>query len=399
MEQNTTVTLYQKDTKGKIRTWSICVIDSINPNYSEIIVHSGVLGGKLIRVATPITQGSNIGKANEKSVRQQAQFDAQTEINKKIKTGYVSDILAVKDKNESATIKKPMKAEKYHPTGKNGALTLSKLGILGRKVGIQRKIDGWRFRLFVSEVGVIFYTSSGDETLGFPQIEEEVMKCYHTMVELYGMDEFYLDGEIYNHELGFQATASACGSIVNITPEKKALRDAMQLHLFDICTEDNYPNREEILLCFQGCNYIKIIQTYYIYANDTDIERYFLQFLNEGYEGLMIRQLDSPYEYKRTKKLAKYKPLIDAEFEVVGFNKSITGDTLGSLICVMPDRVITFDTDLKGDIGTDKYKQFIWDNQHLFRGEMVTVDFLEYTDDGIPRHPRTKCFRDKIDIS
>lgn len=396
MEQ-TTKTLYQKDTKGKIRVWSICVIDSQNPNYSEIIVHSGIQNGKLIRVSTPITQGSNIGKVNEKSVRQQAQFDAQTEINKKLKQGYVANILEIKEKDESATIKKPMKAEKYHPTGKNGALTLSKLGIVGKRVGIQRKLDGWRFRLFVSEVGVIFYTSSGDETLGFPQIENAIMARYQSFVDLYGMEEFYLDGEIYNHELGFQATASACGSVVNITAEKKKLRDAMKFYLFDICTEDSYCEREDMITHFLDLEYIVSVDTYYINANDSDIDRYFIQFLNEGYEGLMIRQLDAPYEYKRTKKLAKYKPLIDEEFEVVGFEKSITGDTLGSLVC--NSKYGVFSTDLKNEIGTDKYKKFIWDNQHLFKGEIVTVDFLEYTEDNLPRHPRAKCFRNKIDIS
>lgn len=382
------ITLYQKDHRNQIRVWKIDVKHHIS--HSEIIIEAGLLNGKLVTTVTPINEGSNIGKANEKSIRQQADFDAQTEINKKVKTGYVDDINNVKAKSETATIKKPMKGEKYHPKGKNKALTLDKLGIRDKYVGIQRKLDGWRYRIFVSDSEIIFYTSSGDVTLGFNHIEESIRSCYDKFVELYGLTEFILDGEIYHHGLGFQAVASACGSTKHLTNDKFRLRNQMQFHLFDICTEDTYQLRQEMLETFYS-DCVKEVYTYYLHANEKEIDEMLNTFLSEGYEGLMIRQLTGGYEYKRTKQLIKYKPLIDDEFEIVGFNKSITGETLGSLKLRINNE--TFDSDLKDEFGTDKMKKQIWDNKNDYLGKIVTVEFLEYTDDGIPRHPRAKSFR------
>ena len=45
------------------------------------------------------------------------------------------------------------------------------------------------------------------------------------------------------------------------------------------------------------------------------------EFASEGYEGIMLRNPDSKYEFKRSKHLQKYKKFIDEEFEVIGFTK------------------------------------------------------------------------------
>lgn len=90
--------------------------------------------------------------------------------------------------------------------------------------------------------------------------------------------------------------------------------------------------------------------------------------------------------------LFKYKPLLDDEFKVTGFLKSITGDTLGSFECITEAGVV-FSANPKDDFGTDAKKKQIWDNQKDYLGKFITVEFLEYTADGKPRHPRAKGFR------
>lgn len=190
---------------------------------------------------------------------------------------------------------------------------------------------------------------------------------------------------------GFQATASACGSVKNITPEKQALRDQMHFYLFDVCLDVPYTTRVKVLPYFYS-DVVKEVETIYMDANDDEIVKLFNLFLSEGYEGLMIRQLDIPYEFKKGKQLLKYKPLLDDEFQIVGFLKSVSGETLGSLQCVMEDGR-TFHANLKGALGTDDMKKKIWDNQSDYLGKWVTVEFLEYTEDGKPRLPRAKAFR------
>jgi len=380
-------TFYQHDTLGGIRQWSVWVTDN-GDGTATLTTESGLQGGQLIVTDTPITKGLNIGKKNETTAYQQAVKDATTELNKKVKKGYVSDITQIKAKVDTATIKAPMKGYLYHPTGKmTKSLTLDKLGLRGKKVGIQRKLDGWRFRIHITRTNIVFYTSSGDVTLEFPQISESLRKSFDKIIDYvskkYGIEEYYLDGEVYNHDLGFQKTASACSaggkktSQAQLSPDQKALRDQMHFYLFDVCLDAPYTTRVRVLEYFYS-PVIKKVDTIIIDAEESVIDSLFTQFLGEGYEGLMIRTLDQPYEYKRTRQLTKYKPLIDDEFEIVGFEESIQKNTLGALVCAMPDGR-TFSTNLKGEIGTDKVKKQIWDNQADYLGKWITIEFLEYT--------------------
>lgn len=400
-------TFYKTDNLNNVREWNIEVVAGTIINTFDIIINSGLQGGQMTNTVTNIDKG-----CGRKSPYEQAVADANTEIKKKVKGGYVDDISKLMAAGNTATIKKPMKGDKYHPTGKNKGLTLTILGILGKLVGIQRKLDGWRYRLHVTRTSVKFYTSSGDLTLGFPHIETEILasfnKIYDYVNNKYGITEYYLDGEIYNHALGFRDSASACASGTHKTlqseldADQAALRAKMHFNLFDVCMDAPYTTREKVIKYFYSPNVLEV-ETIKILANDAEITKLFDQFLAEGYEGLMIRQLDMPYEYKRTKQLTKYKPLVDDEFEVVGFKKSITGNTLGSIECRMPDGR-TFYATPKDSLGSDKDKQKIWDNMANYIGKWLTVEYLEvghpneadqkagFTT-GRPRHPRAKTFR------
>lgn len=394
-------TFYQLDSKNNIREWNIEVVPSNNGTY-DIVINAGIKGGSMIPTITNISAGKG-----KKTIQEQAVFDAQSEINKKIKKGYVTDLSVIKPKTDTATIKAPMKGYPYNPKGEKNGLTLDKLGIRGALIGIQRKYDGWRYRIKLTLNSAEFFTSSGDATLEFPQISASLLasfqKIYKYVNEKYGVTEYYLDGEIYSHALGFQATASACAAGKKKTnqseldADQRALRDQMHFHIFDVCMDAPYTTREKVIKYFYS-SVVKEVETIKIIAEESAIEKLFEQFLAEGYEGLMIRTLDQPYEYKRTKQLTKYKPLMDEEFQVVDFFKSITGETLGALWCEMPDGR-RFKVNLKDDLGSDKMKQHIWDNKVDYLGKWVTVEFLGYTEatdgykTGVPRHGRAKSFR------
>lgn len=386
-------TLYQKDTKGNIRIWSIYVDNTSLGVF--IRSFSGIKDGNLVPCTTPITSG-----LGGKTVMQQAVADMQTEINKKIKEGYVYDINKVKDKNQTATINKPAKGFVYdpHKRTKDG-YTIDKAKLRGKRVGTQVKLDGWRFRIWTNGINCLFYTSSGDLHIGFPQIEKAVINSFPKFSQAFNLSEVILDGEIYNHDLGFQATSSACGTTKHIDESKDMLRSQMKFYIFDIVGNFGYyENRYDIISrYFVDDEFVMPVYTAFIKADEKQFENMFEKYLAEGYEGLIIRQLDIEYEHKKSKQFFKYKPIIDEEFVVVDFKKSITGDTLGSLVLQMKDGR-TFDCNLKEDLGTDEVKQKIWDNRFCYLDEFVTVEFLGYTEAGIPRHPRAKSFRDIKDL-
>jgi len=72
------VTLYQKNTSGKTKQWSVEVID--NGDHSVMHVESGQVGGKLAPHDTIIDKGKNEGKANETTPYTQAVLEAEAKI-------------------------------------------------------------------------------------------------------------------------------------------------------------------------------------------------------------------------------------------------------------------------------------------------------------------------------
>jgi hypothetical protein len=393
--------LYQKDSLNYIRQWSIWV-EELPDDTALIKSEAGIVGGKFVETVTPITEGKNTGKKNQTSAYEQAVKDAESEIRSKLKDGYVDDINNVKDRGQTHTIKEPMKGYtlimKKDPLKKYGGhdKTLDELKIRGQEIGLQCKLDGFRYRIQVSRKGVTFYSSGGDVVPEFPHISKSIYNSYLKIADYveakYGITEYFLDGEIYAHG-SFNLVQSACGTKVHLTPEKIAIREKMKFYLFDVCLPINYLKRQEIIDKYFVDNVsILPVKTYIIKADEKAIKYYFEYFLKQGYEGVMLRLLDMPYEFKRTKQLIKHKPEVDEEFEIVGFLESIQKNTLGSFELVLGDgrkfNAVPIQT-----IGSDKMKKEIWDNRLDYIGKWVSVKFLEYTEDGIPRHPRAYRFR------
>lgn len=378
----------------RTRIWTI-EVQKIHDGLFNIITEDGLIDGKLKGSVTPISEG-----LGGKSAYEQAIADAQSVLKSQIKKGYGIDLDNLKGKGETATIKDPMKGDTYNPNPKTDkdakrSYTLDRAGIRGQEIGIERKLDGHRYRICVSKDAISFYSSSGDLVPSFPHIEKSIMKSFDKFIKYAsGISELCLDGEIYNHALGFYVVASACGSKVNMTEEKLALRAKMQFHIFDACLEAPLKTRKEVIANFVDNVNVMPVEIYYVTADEKIIDQHFQKFLSEGYEGLMIRcKFDFPYEYKRSHQLLKYKPEGDGEFKIIGFNKSITGETLGSFQCVMENGK-TFSANPKDDFGSDAIKKEIWNNQKAYLNKWITVLFMGLgPDDGLPRYPRAKGFR------
>jgi hypothetical protein len=126
--------------------------------------------------------------------------------------------------------------------------------------------------------------------------------------------------------------------------------------------------------------------------NEEDVTAYLALFEEEGFEGLMIRNLESPYELdKRSKHLQKVKTFIDEEFPIVGYYEA-TGNDRGTPIweCEAPNgRRFR-----ARPMGTLAERRELWANRDAMIGRPLTVRFFEYTDDGVPRFPVGVAIRD-----
>lgn len=143
--------------------------------------------------------------------------------------------------------------------------------------------------------------------------------------------------------------------------------------------------------------------------------------LDDGYEGLILRDPEGPYKCGRSTMkegyLLKLKRFTDAEFEVIGFeermknnnekttnelgrgqrsshaaNKSGRGD-LGALICQGDG--FTFNV---GTGFSDPERAEIWGNQTAYEGRLAKVKYFAIGMKDAPRHPVFLGWRDRADL-
>jgi DNA ligase-1 len=146
--------------------------------------------------------------------------------------------------------------------------------------------------------------------------------------------------------------------------------------------------------------------------------------LDQGYEGLILRDPNSLYKYGRSTAkegiLLKLKRFTDSEAEIIGFEEQMHNgnaaetnelgrtkrstakaglsgkNTLGALI------VRDLKTGIEFNIGTgfdDAVKQYIWDNRaNGMKGQIVKYKYFAIGVKDAPRHPVFLGFRDRRDM-
>ena len=117
-----------------------------------------------------------------------------------------------------------------------------------------------------------------------------------------------------------------------------------------------------------------------------------------GYEGVMIKDVDAPYECKRTHAWLKAKPFIEVTLEVVDVEEG-TGRNegrLGAVVCSGVDD----GKDIRVNVGsgfTDDNRSSFWSSRDALVGQLVEVraDAVTQNQDGTYslRFPRFKTFR------
>lgn len=391
-------TLYKKDSTGRTREWNIEVTDL--GDKASILITAGLLNGKLVPQETFVTEGKNQGKANETTYLTQALSEAESKVNAQIRDGYVDNLHHLKE----STVKGSgavacMKAKTYDPTKKaSSSNDLKGYKLEGKTVGVQRKYDGIRRITRVTSNGAYMYTRGGDLSKTLPHIEKQLVERFNQVKHLLdNIDEIWIDGEAYSHVLSFNKingiTRKGASSIDEI-----ADANMIEYHIYDTVLNVPYVEREKILKHFAH-NQVKVVNTEWVQATEDLLKHKLEEFIEAGYEGLMIRVNSIGYEpNKRSASLLKYKSFEDAEFECVGIEEGIEKGKAAKLICKV-DRVC-FDRD-GNEIKTfkptlvGKDTELMWALQHPeeFIGKKVTVNFMGRSEYGVPRHCRVKDVR------
>lgn len=129
------------------------------------------------------------------------------------------------------------------------------------------------------------------------------------------------------------------------------------------------------------------------------LNRYAKDQVNLGFEGIMIKDVDAPYECKRNTFWMKWKPTITVDLEVIDVEEG-TGRNmgrLGALVCSGTDDGKKIDVNV-GSGFSDIDRDSIWSDRDLVIGRKVEIlcDVITQNQDGSYslRFPRFVRFRD-----
>jgi DNA ligase-1 len=364
--------LYKKTSTGADQEWEI------STEGSTIVTRWGQCGGTIQEGRDDIATGKNLGKKNETTREQQADLEAQSQWEKKLKKGYVQTLDDAREGKTDAII-----------TGGVAPMLAHRFDEQGHKIVypcyVQPKLDGHRCIAVVDADGkCTLWTRTRKPITSMVHIQRAIEAlCFKVPM--------VLDGELYNHD--YRDKFEQLTSFIRDTKVKPGA-EVVQYHIYDRVSDGPFEARMLSLLNgpaddFGPC--LKLVET--TEAEDEDeLMLAFDAFLKLGYEGAMARNAEGPYVNKRSYDLLKIKEFLDSEFEVVGVEEG-RGKLAGHAIFVCrAESGAEFRAKMKGE--TAALKQY-WDNPALAIGRQLTVKYQGLTTkNGVPRFPVALRFKE-----
>ena len=281
--------------------------------------------------------------------------------------------------------------------------------------GIKRlepKLDGVRVLAVVQGMNVSLMSRNGKEFNNFPQIAKDIMRFRSAFQNHLGSGgRFVLDGEVTGesfqklmkqaHRKSDAETSGMVYSIFDIIPLDDFQRgywNAQQYKRFEIL--ERARGMLDAVTPDHSLRIVSGLEVDLDVAEGHDImRRYAEDCVEEGYEGIMIKDVGAPYVCKRADYWMKWKPTISVDLNIVGFEEG-TGrneNRLGAIICEGIDN----DRRIRVNVGSgfsDSLRDEYWANRDELLGHLVEVqaDAVTQNQDGSYslRFPRFLRFRD-----
>ena len=274
------------------------------------------------------------------------------------------------------------------------------------KVCLDKKLDGVRVLTVIDcAMGEVVsqYTRNGKALQNFTKISQFIKnKALET-----GSRAMVLDGEIVSSS--FQDLMKQVQRKTNVQAD-----DAV-LQLFDIIPLSEFKQGKSVLnqrqrhvmlkeYCkiFDGFDNIQVIDKVDCDLDTEAGQKQFVEFnkeaIDQGYEGIMIKDPNAKYECKRSTAWLKQKPFVEVTLEVKHVEEG-TGRNegrLGAFVCEGQDDGRTIKVNV-GSGFSDSNRDTFWDSRSSIVGNLVEVraDAITQNQDGTwsLRFPRFKTFR------
>lgn len=376
--------------------------------------HTGQDGGKtLVSAPTYVASGKNLGKKNATNIVQQAISDGQSKWNLNArKKGYVvynSDSAA-----ELGTVQadrpKAMALHSLPPQPALGAFDISgtKFFSPGQPMYMSIKYDGNRLSAAVTRQGasgsdgVVDLWGRPGDTPPNPLAHIRAQLVEFMKVNMTdAVNKIILDGEVWAPGMEHQL-------IHGIFSNAAAPSGMLKFMVFDTMVNDvPFETRYATLLSWfskapeRYPDLVLVIET--LTSKSEEIERFYKAALVAGHEGVVLRDPKGLYEMGtrkeiRSKAVVKLKPVMDAEFEIVGF-KSGEGRDAGSIIWILKTAAGKEFSARPAETLEERqalYRLVQTNFETKYRGKMLRIAFGNLTSDGIPRFPRVIGIREQM---
>ena len=321
--------LIRKDKNGRKRFVDICIED-LGDGTADIVKTTGVVG----------SDKTIVSRTNVKTGYEKALARAQTMWN---------------NENTKVTQILPMLANKWEDREK----------YISEPFYVQPKLDG--VRLLVSKSGC--FSRTGKVVEGVEHLANELR------------DGEWLDGECYAPGMTFEDLTSA----FKMDPK------SLEFHVFDYFDVNRpdlpFAERQKVL----GVKTPIVVDTFLV-AKKSEIPEYHTQFIEQGYEGIMIRESTSIYEIgKRSNYLLKFKEFQTEEYEIVGAK---TGHGRDANAVVWLCKTANGQEFTVKPEGTIKERERYYSERDKYIGKQLTIRFQNLTALGVPRFPVGVTIRD-----
>ena len=303
--------LYKPTKTGKIQT---CIITITDDTYTTTY---GALDGKM-QTQTTTCSPKNVGRSNATTGSEQAIAEAKAKHQLKIDKGYSLHAIA------PTTTKLPQKVKTFQDLFTDDIV--SPTTFKSKKIKenlifpcyVEVKLNGinGEYRIIEKDTKLsLGLTSRGGKA--FPLIEHQIQPVLQVMNN-FGLDS--INHEQYTHGVPLQDIQSSVTKTNAGTP-------LLSAHIFELPTHPG-TYEEKVDLRVRIGQYIIENNLGYAIANCVpikvnslaEIQDYYNSAIANNFEGIIITNARSTYTYnERSSDVWKYKPTLDAEYEVVDF--------------------------------------------------------------------------------
>ncbi len=356
-------TLYKRTSTGALQCWTVRVVcDSYRTIYGQIP------GTQTVSEWTVC-----VGKQGRTNA-EQTLFEAEALWTKKLKKDYTKDPnVQAGDKSdliEGGIL--PMLAHKYqdHKTK------------VKWPAYAQRKLDGVRCIAVVDAAGkCTLWTRTRKPILSMPHIIASV--------EAQAKPGTILDGELFAPD--FHARFEELMSLIRASYAKDNCAE-VQYWVYDRIVDGvPFDKRKDLFVGYSAP--VVPVETILVPDEET-MRELFAQYIEGGFEGLILRSRSGLYVGKRSVDLLKVKERDDSEYEVVGVVEG-KGKLQGhGIFELKTPEGKEFKAKMRG--ATEALRD-IWDHPDKYLGAKVTVAYQGLTSEGIPRFPVALRVRESLD--